>query len=255
MLRRENVHALFRNLGFDVVRHPRRNSHQERSYSARRARWLTSGEHSVVLDVGANVGHYGLELRQLEYTGRIVSFEPQNSAFAELKRASALDPNWHVIQAAVGESESTIEFNISGDSQCSSILPMDHRHLQAHPASAYVGTERVRVAALDTLRSELLTDADNVWLKMDVQGYEMNVLRGAKNTLAQVSTIEMELSVVTLYGGSALLTESLELMSRWGYGLIAMEEMFWDEHTGHVLALNGIFRRADRQVGDTTLPI
>jgi FkbM family methyltransferase len=238
------VRQALRRLGFDVVRFPAppepRNGS---SFERRRSRWLASSGTSVVLDVGANVGQYAQHLRQEGYSGRIVSFEPQTRAFRDLEAASRADPHWKALNVGLGAEDGTMDINLAANSESSSVLPMETLHVDAYPASAYVGRETIRVARLDTLRDGILQPQDFAWLKMDVQGYEIAVLQGAGGTLDQVRAIEMELSIVKLYRGSLLLCEAIEVLSRLGFRLVAVEDAFLDQRNGHALQLNGIFMR------------
>jgi hypothetical protein len=133
--------------------------------------------------------------------------------------------------------------NVSGYSESSSILPMCDRHVAAFPPSAYIGHEAVSVVPLDSLASHLVRSGDAVWLKLDVQGYEMQVLGGAERTLRDTRLIEMELSLVRLYEGQALFCESIERLRGMGFQLIAVEDAFVDDNSRHTLQVNGIFER------------
>ena len=84
---------------------------------------------TVVLDVGANAGQYGRELRTLGYRGRIVSFEPQPGPFAALEAASTADPAWTAVLLALGAEAGTAQMNVSA-------LDVSSSTLRAHEASA-----------------------------------------------------------------------------------------------------------------------
>jgi hypothetical protein len=99
------------------------------------------------------------------------------------------------------------------------------------------------VVPLDSLKSRLLRPGDVVWLKLDVQGYEMQVLAGAERTLRETRLIEMELSLVPLYEGQALICESIDRLREMGFQLIAVEDAFVDDNSRHTLQVNGIFER------------
>src|SRR5690242_8065586 len=106
---------LLRGATLDVIRyHPR--SHP----LARRMRLLATHGIDVVLDVGANIGQYGEELRRLGYRGRIVSFEPMSAAFAELQARAQADGRWQVIHAGLGAQAGTARINLAGNSASSS---------------------------------------------------------------------------------------------------------------------------------------
>lgn len=238
------VHRLLRRLGLDLVRYPPSpGPAYARSVEARRNFWLEHHGVTLLLDVGANIGQYASLVRSRGYQGRIVSFEPLSIAFAELQKSAQADPAWQVLNVALGTVQTTAMLNVAGYSESSSILPMCDRHVAALPQSAYVRSEAVTVVPLDLLESQFVRANDVVWLKLDVQGYEMQVLEGAEHTLRAVRLIEMELSLVPLYEGQVLICESIERLHQLGFQLIAVEDAFLDEKNRHSLQINGIFER------------
>jgi FkbM family methyltransferase len=212
---------------------------------ARRSLLLASREISLVLDVGANQGHYARHLRQLGYEGRIVSFEPLSEAFAALERAAAEDPGWQCRKLALGSEDGDAEINVAGNSASSSLLEMKDRQLESAPEARYVGTERVTLARLDSIWPELAGDGDRVYLKLDVQGLELEVLKGAEASLPAVSCIQAELSFVPLYEGSPDYLELIEYLRSRGLRLAGLEEGHDDRRTGEMLQADGIFVRDD----------
>lgn len=238
------VHRLLRRLGLDVVRYPSSPAPPDaRSVEARRNWWLANCGITLLLDVGANVGQYARSVRARGYSGRIISFEPLSTAFSELQRNAEGDPAWEAFNIALGAEQTPAMLNVAGYSESSSILPMCDRHVAAFPQSAYIGHEAVSVVPLDSLESRLLRPGDVVWLKLDVQGYEMQVLAGAERTVRETRLIEMELSLLRLYEGQALICESIERLREMGFQLIAVEDAFVDDNSRHTLQVNGIFER------------
>ena len=175
----------------------------------RRARLLDWQAISLVLDVGANRGQYARRIRQNGFDGRIVSFEPMALPFADLAQQSATDPRWESHQIALAETEGTAEINVAEDSVSSSLLPIEQRHLEVTPEAAYVAVESVQTRRLDELWPQLGSEHDRVWLKIDVQGYELAVIRRAVGMLRNLELIELELSLVPFYSGSLVLARHL----------------------------------------------
>src|SRR4051812_28152839 len=83
------------NLGYDIV------GYDGSSARRRLARLLARHGISVILDVGANEGHFGWDMRELGYRGRIVSFEPMREAFGRLARAAASDTGWQAVHCGL----------------------------------------------------------------------------------------------------------------------------------------------------------
>ena len=204
---------------------------------------MASQNISLVLDVGANIGQFASRIRRQGYTGRIVSFEPLAKEFAQLQENAADDPGWECRHTALGSFNGTGEINRAGNSYSSSLLPMLERHIAHAPDSAYVGKEEISIARLDSLAEEIIRKDDRVYLKIDTQGYEMEVLKGSGNILGQVVLIELELTVVPLYENQVLHAEMAEHLNRLGYDLVWAEKGFSVPKTGEVLQFDGIFLR------------
>lgn len=194
----------------------------------------------LVLDVGANIGQYAEMLRSNGYNEKIISFEPMTQEYTILSRKAMNDPLWKIYNLALGSSVGQAEINVAGNSISSSILPMNHRHLKSAPKSAYLDKEYINLSTLDVLAGQIFSN-DNVMMKIDVQGYEQEVLNGAKSCLGKIKLIELELSLVTLYDNQPLYLEMINFMDSVGYDLIFIERGFTDSQTGRMLQMNGIF--------------
>lgn len=196
----------------------------------------------MVFDVGANDGGYGRMLRGGGYLGQILSFEPLSETHKKLQQAAAGDPNWHIAERqAIGGHDGEIEINLAGNTTSSSILPMNSTHVEAAPQSKYVGSELVPIRRLDSIEHSCLQSAKSILLKIDTQGYEMEVLRGAENTLKRVVGAQIELSLTPLYAGQALYREIIEHMAEHGFSLWGVVPGFTDPVSGRMLQMDGVF--------------
>jgi FkbM family methyltransferase len=236
---KKRVRALARRFGFDIVRYDA-ISHP----LARRKQILDSSNINLVLDVGANTGQYALQMREIGYKGRIVSFEPMTSAFEKLRAVANEDALWDVMNCALGDQEGTAEINIAGNSYSSSLLNMLPAHVKSEPTSEYVGKETITVTTLDAVFPTLAKPSDNVYLKIDTQGFEEHVLKGAEAALGTINTIQLEMSLTPLYEDELLFNEMYRLLYEKGYRLLAVEPGFTDTRTGQLLQLDGVFQRA-----------
>jgi FkbM family methyltransferase len=237
--------ALVRNgalrLGFEVQRFVPASSH-----AAQLKAILSWHRINLILDVGANVGQFGRELRaHVGYRGRIVSFEPMKVAHEALIRAAAGDRAWEIApRTAVGAKQDTVTINIAGNSASSSVLQMLESHTGAAPESRFVGSEVVPIDTLDSLATGCFTTDSCGFLKIDTQGYESEVLDGAPRTLARVAGVQLELSVIPLYAGQKLLPEMLARMRGLGFELWALSPAFIDPRSGRTLQVDATFFRA-----------
>lgn len=198
----------------------------------------------LILDVGANIGQFASDIRRGGYAGNIVSFEPLSDAHAELLKSSEGDSLWDVCpRCALGAHEGDLEINIASNSYSSSILPMLELHRSAAPGSAYQGKEAVPIKTLDTVAGQYLKETHAAFLKIDTQGFEWQVLDGARNTLPHIKGILVELSLVPLYDGQYLWREVIDRIEAAGFTLWALQPEFSDQASGRTLQVNGVFYR------------
>jgi FkbM family methyltransferase len=216
---------------------------QPRDDDFRRVRLMASRGITVLLDVGANIGQFALRTRSAGYERRIVSFEPMRTAYAELSARAASDSGWECRRQALGRSAGASEIHISRNSFSSSLLEMEERHLRSAPEAAYVGAEEISVVALDSIWDEIVARSDRPFLKLDVQGFELEALRGAERSLQKLAGVETELSLVPLYEGAPAHGEVIEHLEAAGFRLAGVEPNFFDPETAELLQADAIFVR------------
>jgi FkbM family methyltransferase len=190
----------------------------------------------LVLDVGANVGQFAQNLLEIGWDRRIVSFEPLSQPHAAIVAASARHPNWQIAErCAIGDHNGEIEVHISENSVASSVLPLADSMDQYSPEARYVSKERVPIYTLDDALAKLRLDARRPFLKVDVQGFEEQVLAGAARTLEQAVGLQIELSFIELYAGQMLFGKLLERIERAGFVVHRMDPSFFHVPTGRWL--------------------
>ena len=200
----------------------------------------------LVIDVGANGGQYASGLRAAGYRGRIVSFEPLSEPYGQMAAASADDAAWDCRQLALGRRRGTTTIHVSEDSRNSSIFAVGDRHLRTVPDSRLVGGEAVRIDRLDRLWPAIAQSAHRPYLKMDTQGSELEVLRGATRVLDGISLVEVELSLLAVYESAPVFGDVYAVLAQHGFAPIAFEGVLDDTETGEMLQADGIFRRGTR---------
>jgi FkbM family methyltransferase len=208
---------------------------------------LESHQVNLVIDVGANSGQYGVDLRRAAFKGRIVSFEPLSEPFAQLALRSSTDPWWDCRQCALGDVDGKIAINVAANSgESSSVLPMLETHEDAFPWATYIGTEEVPIERLDSVAPKFLKPTDVAFLKIDVQGFERQVLEGSRSTLNECCVgMQLELSFAPLYEGGMLIREALDLAYSLGFRLTGLMPCVTDARNGQMLQADGIFYRED----------
>jgi hypothetical protein len=118
-------------------------------------------------------------------------------------------------------------------------------HPSLHRYHRSIGDEVVRVCKLDSICDEYLKGNENVYLKINTQGFEKNVIIGTENVLRRIRGIQMELSLVLLYQGETLIGEMINVMSNKGFTLVSIEPGFYDKSSGQLLQADCIFFRSD----------
>jgi FkbM family methyltransferase len=225
-------------LGFEVVRYSPNSSDIAQLVYA-----LNTFDIDLVIDVGANTGQFACEIRNNNYLKKIISFEPLSIAHKELLVANINDKMWEVYErCALGAKIGSVEINISRNLATSSILSIMQSHVHAAPESAYVGTETVPLLTLDSL----LTTFDkykNLFLKIDAQGYEWEILNGAVKILPKLRGLIIEMSLIPLYEGQYLWEDVLDRLQNYGFTLWALQPEFIDPLNGRLLQMNGLFFR------------
>ena len=199
---------------------------------------------SRLLDIGANTGQFAQKLRDLGYAGTIFSVEPQATAYGRLVAQTRRDPRWIALaRQGAGAASATLELNIAENGWSSSLRPVHANHLRAEPRTRTVAHERVFINRSADLLSPHVLDAIEA-LKIDVQGYEDQVLEGYAPYLAKVRLLLLELSLVECYRGSPDLFDLDGLLvNRYGFSRVSLEPSYYDEHGGTVQQYDGIYFR------------
>ena len=209
----------------------------------------------VILDIGANEGQYAQWMRGLGFRGRIISFEPIEAQFAVLARKAADDSRWECHRLALGPSDSDIALHIASNPIATSVFEVTTEHLAVSRDSAIVGTERVPMRSLTSLWPSLGIDGRRLYLKADVEGFELEVLRGTGPHLRDIELIELELAITPMYRGAPLISDVIGFLASRGFYPAALEaNLGYDASTGDMWGVDGIFRRrlAGREDGAPT---
>jgi len=201
----------------------------------------------LVLDVGANRGQFGEELRRMGYAGRIVSFEPIASAFSDLSAVAARDGNWECHEMALGRHNEERLLRVSDDSVFTSFLEPNRWCGERFGSRATDGrSERVVVRRLADLMADsaFRLDGRRVFLKMDTQGFDLEVFGGLPDGCNAVVLLQSEVSVVPIYEGMPHFTESIAAFERAGYEVIGLFPVSTDLSTLRVIEYDCLMVRA-----------
>jgi FkbM family methyltransferase len=200
-------------------------------------RLLATLDIDCVLDVGANDGGFARNLRAIGYRGRIISFEPVPEVFARLRRAFEHDHAWSGQRLALGKETGTLRLRIPPQmTVLSSFLDLKE--------SLAVRIEDVQVRRLDELLPALLPHAamSRIFLKMDTQGYDLNVFHGATGCLSAIRGLVSEISVSPLYDSQPHYLDALATYEKAGFDLYHLATVNRTAHGG-LQELNAYLKR------------
>lgn len=207
---------------------------------------------NCVLDVGANRGQYGLELRRVGYRGEIVSFEPVREAYEELSRACRRDPSWRAHPLALGSRDATAPIHVAEATLYSSLLDTNaYAKERVAESSRVVRTDVVPVRRLDAIFDEVTKHvADRrCFLKTDTQGFDLQVFEGAGERVAELLGLQSELSAIPIYAGTPTLLEALAAYERAGFGLTGLFPVARDPKTDRVVEFDCVMVRSGQRAG------
>lgn len=177
---------------------------------------------NCVLDVGGHYGEYGALLRGSGYSGRIVTFEPSAANLPLLTERSRGDSDWRVMPFAVGSVPGRAELHVADATQLSSMRKASEYGRQQFGNKIDTRTvEEVEVRTLDGMFDECIEgiEVPRVYLKMDTQGFDLEVLRGATERIEEVAALQSEVAVTPIYEEMPSYLEFIAYLNSLGFAL------------------------------------
>lgn len=202
--------------GYDLIRR-RRN---DLTAAAHLRNLLELLRVNCVIDVGANRGQYGRQLRDIGFAGRIASFEPVTRSCELLRREAQGDDQWLVFPYALGARSGSMSIQVATISELSSFRPPSAHLRERFGAGAQVDmAESVAVRRLDDVFGEATAGVADAlaFLKLDTQGFDLEVLAGATHCLDRIAGLQTELSLLPLYEGMPDYLTALSTLRALGF--------------------------------------
>ena len=186
----------------------------------------------LVLDIGANEGQFGRELRESGFTKNIISIEPVKHAYNILTKSIDGDSLWDCYNIALGNENGTAILNIHEDTRLSSFL--EHNDLPSREM-------QVQVKKLSSFLEEIGCDAKKIFIKIDTQGYEMPILEGVGEFWHRIHGALVELSIAPLYKKQIPLEEMIAYLKKHGLLLWSLRRGCYDRQIMRDLEVDGLF--------------
>lgn len=193
---------------------------------------------STVIDIGANRGQFALAARVISKAS-VISFEPLPAAFSDFNRLFFSDPNVHIYNSAIGDQVGSSKLRISASDDSSSLLPISDNQIKHFPGTHEVSTINVNVAPIDTFLNPEDISSPSL-LKVDVQGFEMQVLIGCSTLFTKFDYIYCECSYIELYTGQTLAHDVVNYLIGFDFRLTGVFNTSYD-HDGNCIQSDLLF--------------
>jgi len=133
-------------------------------------------------------------------------------------------PHVTILNEAVSDSECDIEFMVSSNNGESSSILDFAEHSQIYPSVKEAGRIKMRTISLPNMLNKYNLDVNNYdFLVMDIQGAEMQALRGMVGVISNFKFIVLEVSIFELYKTQGLLNDVIDFLRKYGFSLVDME--------------------------------
>ena len=200
-----------------------------------------------IVDVGANEGQFILKLLKMGFKGSIFSFEPVTDAYKKLLINVAKNKkrvSWHVFEkCGLGSKNFSQDIFVSKNSESSSLLKILPKHTNLKPLSKIISTEKINIKILDSFYDDVEKLDKNIFLKIDAQGYELEILKGAEKTLKLITALVVEVSLVKLYEKQPLWLDIVNFLKERNFIVWSVDRVMGDIRTGESYQLDITFAK------------
>ncbi len=198
-----------------------------------RSPYIKSLKASCIFDVGANSGEFSLLARAAFPTARLVCFEPHPEAFATLNKVMRKDKYFQSFQIALGEKEESGVMHLDPFSPNSSFTRRSPKSIP----------QDLQIQKLDSFEAMLSTE-DQTILKLDVEGYELAILKGGEKFITRTNYIYVECRTTDPIGCTFSEIYSFLVQRGWEY-LGAYDSVY--TKTGKLMYFDALFKNAQKQ--------
>jgi FkbM family methyltransferase len=192
-----------------------------------------------IFDVGANAGVSSEGYINLGLDVEIYSFEPVSHLFKRMELKTQAYTKWKAYQLGVGEKKEKLEINVSGGhGGASSFFNMTEELKGIAPDQEVIRKESVEIITLTDFYKEHALNHERIFLKIDVQGFELNVIKGAMGIMDKIIGIKLEASIVKQYLEEPDLYEILPYLLGLGFSVYQFEDGWRNPVTSELLQVD-----------------
>lgn len=181
-------------------------------------RFLKSLRYNTVVDIGANRGQFALVAKVVNPRCKVHSFEPLGKPSKIFEKIFKRNDDVTLHNVAIGDESVHMNMHVSMRDDSSSLLPITGLQEEIFPGTREKGLESVKVVSLGEIldHTEIIEPA---LIKIDVQGFELRVLKGCESVLNYFNYVYVECSFMRLYRGQALAKDVIEYLRHKGFDL------------------------------------
>lgn len=222
--------------GYTVVKNDPEK--QELNHFIRHFDWIKTLGIQTVLDIGANEGQFAAKLLFALPDVALHCFEPLPQAFSVLTKKFGNHPQVTLYNIALGTIDGTMDIHLNEYSPSSSFLEMDDKHKDSFTYAVKTGLTQVNIKRLDDLDIKF---NQSMLVKIDVQGFEDQVINGGRCVIESASVIIVEVSYKSLYKNQPLFDDIYENLKARGFIYQGNLEQLTSPVTGELLQADAIF--------------
>lgn len=202
----------------------------------------------VVIDVGANHGQFAQKLLNMGFQGTILSFEPMPSTFQSLERAASNHKNWHCFQLALGEEDTTSVIHGHQEDVFTSLLKPSDFGKERFKTLNTSEDVPISVRRLDNVLEELVSSGViqrdfRAFLKVDTQGYDLNVIRGSTAYMSQILMLQTEASIKPIYDGAPSYIDTFQHIQALGFNPTSFDILSREKSSGNIIEFDILAQR------------
>ena len=232
--------AVAKFFGYDLMRYAK-----SFRFDATLDRLLNNFAFDGVVDVGANSGGFSRRCLKAMPQAPVYAFEPAGDLAARLTQEASAYPNWTVARAALGDAPGEAQLNISNTkSVYNSLHAANPDFAKDIDGLQFDRSEAVEVTTLDLYAAQHgLDKLSAILLKVDTQGHDFKVLKGAAETLKRVKAVVVELPFQNIYDSGDSYQDILGFMAEAGFVIYSLSPISCDAR-GALVEADAFFVRA-----------
>ena len=215
-----------------------------RVLAATEHRYILNLKFQTIVDVGANRGQFSLAARQFCPDAMVIAFEPLLEPAAIFRKIFGGDQLVRLHCAAISDQEGQLEMHVSKRDDSSSLLPITQTQENLYPGTMEISTLSVDVGPLRKYINESEVERKAL-LKIDVQGYEYQVLLGCHDFISKFSYVYCEASFLELYSNQKLAKDVIEWMKINGFFLAGAYNLSYSKMNHQAIQADLLFKRQD----------